>query len=89
MLLPASAFVAVLTGEDYEHRHDRLNDLRKIFEKTFANSRAEPWDRYSASLGLSEYTPTDESAESVFKRADSLMYDAKKAFKTKHSLIPD
>ena len=82
-------FVAVLTGEDYEHRNDRLNDLRKIFEKTFANSSAEPWDRYSASLGLSEYTPTDESAESVFKRADSLMYNAKKAFKTKHSLIPD
>ena len=77
-------FVAVLTGEDYEHRNDRLNDLRKIFEKTFANSSAEPWDRYSASLGMSEYTSADESAESVFKRADQAMYEAKNKFKKEH-----
>ena len=77
-------FVAVLTGEDYEHRNDRLNDLRKIFEKTFANSSAEPWDRYSASLGLSEYTSADKSVESVFKRADQAMYEAKNKFKKEH-----
>ena len=77
-------FVAVLTGEDYAGRTDRINELRTIFEKTYANDGAEPWDRYSASLGMSEYTSADESAESVFKRADQAMYEAKNKFKKEH-----
>ena len=42
------------------------------------------WERYSASLGMSEYTIVDESAEQVLKRADEAMYADKADFKQKH-----
>ena len=82
-------FVAVLTGEDYANRAAHMKSLNDYFEKSFSNKNAEPWNRHSASIGMSEYKEGDSSADDVFKRADSLMYDAKKAFKTKHGLIPD
>lgn len=77
-------FVAVLTGEDYESRNARLADLYAVFEKTYSNKNAEVWDRYSASLGMADYTPADDSVESVFKRADQAMYQYKNQFKRDH-----
>ncbi len=77
-------FVAVLTGEDYESRNARLADLYTVFEKTYSNKNAEAWDRYSASLGMADYTPEDDSVESVFKRADQAMYQYKNQFKKEH-----
>ena len=46
----------------------------------------EPWLRYSVSAGMAEYSYQDENIESVFRRADKLMYEDKMSFKNKNGL---
>ena len=82
-------FVAVLTGEDYANRAAHVKSLNNYFENAFSNRNTEPWNRHSASIGMSEFREGDTSVDDVFKRADTLMYDAKNAFKKKHGAIPD
>ncbi len=74
-------FVVILTGEDYRHRDERLEDLRRSFEGSFADTNAKPWERYSAAYGMAAYEDSDKDVEDVFKRADKAMYDNKAAFK--------
>jgi len=52
-----------------------------MFADSFADTSVDPWLRYSASVGVSDYSDSDSTFEVVFKRADSVMYDDKKAFK--------
>lgn len=77
-------FVAILTGDDFDLRDERVKELRDTFEKTFNNTHVEPWERYSASIGIGVRTPSDDSYDAVFKRADSSMYEEKNAFKKDH-----
>ena len=79
-------FVVILTGSDYKFRHEKLEELRSAFEKSFKHSGVEPWFRYSVASGMAEYTPADGSLEMVFKRADKVMYDEKLNFKKAHRL---
>ena len=79
-------FAAILIGEDYNNRQERVAELESAFEKSFSNKEAEPYERYSASVGMSEYKSGDDSVDTVFKRADAQMYDAKKKFKQDHKL---
>ena len=74
-------FVAILTGEDYIKRDKRIEELKKAFDKSFRNNDTDPWLRFSAAVGISEYTPEDGTVEPVFKRADRFMYEAKQMFK--------
>ena len=74
-------FVAILSGEDYKHREEKLEELRAIFEKTHKDENADPWERYSVSAGMAEFTQEDSTVEDVFKRADKIMYEEKEAFK--------
>ena len=74
-------FVAILQGTDYVQREQKLTEIRKMFEKAFLDVDADPWHRYSAAVGIAEYTFEDASVESVFKRADESMYRLKKEFK--------
>ena len=39
------------------------------------------WYRFSASVGIAEFTPEDNDAEAVFRRADQLMYEHKQEHK--------
>ena len=43
---------------------------------------ASPWDRVNVAIGTANYNPeTDPDMESVFRRADVLMYENKKQMK--------
>ena len=77
-------FIVVLRGRDYADRKEITNKLREGFEKTFAATDAEPWQRYSAAVGMAEYASDDNTVELVFKRADKKMYENKAAFKKEH-----
>ncbi len=78
-------FVVILQGRDY-HERDRLFDaIRKEFQKSATDRHRDAWDRYSAAVGMAVYRPGhDPDADTVFKRADSEMYNAKTAMKAKN-----
>ena len=74
-------FVAVLQGEDWKHQAE----LQQQFEQVMADINAvavNPWDRVDVALGTANFNPSnDDSMESVFRRADVLMYENKKRMK--------
>ncbi|MCR4807845.1 MAG: GGDEF domain-containing protein [Lachnospiraceae bacterium] len=71
-------FIIVLEGKDYANREELKNKAIQELEKTAGNMEAEPWNRYSAALGMSVYVQgEDMGVEEVFKRADEEMYAAK------------
>lgn len=77
-------FVVLLEKRDYDNRDELLTRLRAKFEQTSNDSSKEPWERYSAAIGMAIYDSSqDTSMDDVFKRADKLMYqdkiDSKKA----------
>lgn len=77
-------FVVVLRGGDYEHR-EKLSELqKKFFQQAWERTDKEPWERYSASVGMACALPGDTSLDQILKRADSAMYEVKKAFKAEH-----
>ena len=76
-------FAVILTGEDFEKRHDLYIHATMDFKMSFSKKKAEPWEKYSASIGIGEYKSGDMTAN-VIKRADKLMYSNKKAFKKKN-----
>lgn len=82
-------FVAILTGEDYANRHERIKVLRDSFDSSYHNTDAEPYLRYSAASGMAEYTPGDDKAEKVFERADRQMYEEKAKFKKSLGIDPN
>ena len=63
-------FVAILTDEDYKAKLQRLSDLKEAFKSSYENRDLDPWLRFSAAMGMAEYTSDDNSVELVFKRAD-------------------
>ena len=75
-------FVVVLEGKDYRNRDELIKIAREEFRKASEDSEAEPWQRYSAAIGMSSYVSgEDEDVETVFKRADEDMYAAKVSMK--------
>ena len=76
-------FVVILQGQDYENRLALSDSLKAAFEESFCQTDKEPWQRYSAAIGMAECSSDDNTFELVFKRADQIMYDAKKSFKSK------
>ena len=77
-------FVIILEGEDYEQRQSRLVDLKAAFNRSYNDTSADPWERYSAAAGMAEYASDDNSVELVFKRADKAMYEDKMEFKKRN-----
>lgn len=69
-------FVVALQGEDYRDRDALLAKLRQAFEATRRDESREPWQRYSAALGMAVYEQGDD-VEHVLNRADQRMYEAK------------
>lgn len=82
-------FVAILMGDDYNHRNERVRELKEFFAKAYKNEKVEPWLRFSCSVGMAEYTKGDKSAEIVFRRADKLMYEDKLRFKKENGIEAD
>ena len=74
-------FVVILLGVDYENRHALVKALRESYEKTMNNENAEPWERFSAAVGLAEHASDNWTVDLVFKAADRAMYRDKKRIK--------
>ena len=74
-------FVAVLTEDDYRERFAKLEEIKMKFAEAEKNENQHPWLRFSASLGMADCTPEDSDAETVFQRADRVMYEYKQAHK--------
>ena len=77
-------FVVVLRNEDYMSRLLRLTQITEAFMASYGQQDKEPWERYTASVGMAEFTPSDESVDQVMKRADKDMYEKKAKFKEKY-----
>ena len=77
-------FVILLQDRDYENRHEILEHLKKSYESTYNDGSNQPWEQYSASVGMSEIKEDDTKISDVFKRADSEMYKAKSEFRLMH-----
>ncbi len=74
-------FVTILTGCDYWERFTRLEEMKMKFAETEKNENRDPWLRFSASVGMADYTPGDSDSETVFRRADEMMYKCKQKHK--------
>lgn len=75
-------FTVLLQGTSYEQRSILLRSFDWATEAV--NRKAsEPWEYVRIAKGISEFDPeTDRDAESVLKRADTLMYEDKKRSKS-------
>lgn len=71
----------MLQGDDYRDREALYAALKGRYEGFTTDETLDPWNRYSAALGMSVYCPKD-SFDAVFERADQAMYDEKKRMKT-------
>lgn len=74
-------FAVILTGTDYERRHDLLCALQ---EKSLPCVEAPQIKNggFSVAFGMAEYSPeTDRTVAEVFARADGAMYARKKQMK--------
>lgn len=75
-------FVVILENDDYENSKALIDKVTKAFLLNRSNASLPPWDRVSAAVGYAYYDPkTDKDAESVMHRADTAMYENKKAMK--------
>ncbi len=75
-------FVAVLENTDYAERDALLSTLMTTIEKSHTDSAISPQNRLSAAVGMAVFNAArDEDSDSVFRRADNVMYENKKAMK--------
>ena len=75
-------FAIILRGHDYEHYEELLARFNAEIEKMAADDTLEPWEKISAAIGAAFYDPSvDENTDSLFRRADHVMYDRKKEMK--------
>ena len=77
-------FVVVLRNEDYMSRLLRMTQITEAFMGAYGQLDKDPWERYSASVGMAEFTENDSSVDQVVKRADKAMYENKEKFKAKY-----
>ena len=79
-------FVVVLWGNDFNDREVLRTEFIQTLKDIDANTSLEPWEKISAAIGIATYDPgQDSSVSDVFKRADTLMYENKKAMKATRS----
>ncbi len=79
-------FVVVLTGESYKRRNELVDNINNVFQETGVREDAEPWERFWAAAGMSEYDgKAGDRVDNVFKRADANMYDYKVKMKAQRT----
>ena len=75
-------FVVVMEGEEVSLSKYFVTQFKLDMERKNANESLKPWEKVSAAVGMAIYDPIrDKNADSVFKRADSEMYENKLAMK--------
>ena len=77
-------FVVVLRNEDYAARLLRMTEVTEAYKGSYGRRDKEPWELYSASVGMAEYENGDDSVEQVLKRADEKMYQNKEIHREKY-----
>ena len=75
-------FAVILRGTDFDH----YGELEARFNAEMAalarDDSLPPWEKVSAAIGAAFYDPElDDGVDSLFKRADHVMYDRKKEMK--------
>jgi len=73
-------FLVVLQSADYSKRAKLYQETKNCFTKAHNDTEREPWERYSASIGMAIYQDGDTVGD-IVKRADKAMYDHKMAYK--------
>lgn len=74
-------FVVLLkANSDYINRKALAEKVSETFRETQKDLSKEPWERYSAAIGIADFTQGD-TLDSIFKRADAAMYQAKTEMK--------
>lgn len=75
-------FTVILEGKDHEHADALLRSLRIKLTAIQDNKDLTPWERISAAVGYADYNPgSDPDVDSVFQRADQIMYENKQLMK--------
>lgn len=75
-------FVVIIDDEKTSLVKYFVAQFKLEMERKTANESLKPWEKISAAVGTANYKPgIDKNAESVFKRADALMYENKLAMK--------
>ena len=71
-------FSAVVSGEDYNNREELISQVRRELLNAETDETLSPWERVSASLGISDYDPEkDSSVQEVMDRAIANMKEDK------------
>ncbi|MBR3107230.1 MAG: hypothetical protein IKH30_08620 [Clostridia bacterium] len=73
--------MAILQGTDFDNRLALVETLKQRYEDCLKNDQAEPWEQYSAAVGMAELASDDRTVDLVFRRADKAMYYDKKRIK--------
>lgn len=76
-------FVVLLEDKLFTLREAIYEDLQAEFNHAFTRD-VQPYEKYSASIGMSIALPTDTAIKDVITRADAEMYDAKAKFREKY-----
>jgi diguanylate cyclase (GGDEF)-like protein len=76
-------FVVILKNTDYDNRAELINQAKQKFSETESDNSREPWERFSAAVGIAEYHSGD-TVDMVFKNADKDMYENKMSMKNKN-----
>ena len=76
-------FVVLLQNRDYQNREKLLEDARNEFNEAMFDEARDPWNRYSAAIGMAVWSPGLEF-DSVFSSADHKMYEQKALIKEKY-----
>ena len=72
-------FIVILRGADYDDA-ERLGE--RLRAEVAHPMRSEPWKNVSAAFGIARFDPAaDRCMDDVLKRADTTMYDMKKAMR--------
>ncbi len=75
-------FVVILQDRDYDDSQILIEGLHIRINRLRADPKLKEWERVSAAVGYAQYDKnSDKNADDVFRRADHLMYDNKKAMK--------
>ena len=75
-------FVIILRGEDYDDYAQLEARFHEELEKLQKDDALQPWEKVSAALGAAFYDEAlDKGMDSLFQRADQVMYEHKKAMK--------
>ena len=75
-------FVVILENDDYENRNKLIREISELFRANESGDLLPPWKNVSAAVEYAvRNTESDTDVESVLYRADTAMYENKKAMK--------